>query len=200
MTMTDLSPRVTQPAADREPVVGPHAIVHVARVMQEWFGDATAGALLAQSTPFSLRRLPQSWVCEQQAKALSAAVYRAVGPRWAATVLRDAGRRTGLSVAAAIPTSIERAIADQASLFTGPGRIRWSPATAAMPAHLTLRDSGPRCVRDTGSLTTFFSAALEHLLRVQLPAPWLRVTALADTVCARGDYRFEVTGLPPQAL
>lgn len=200
MTQTDVFDRAVPAQLPDEPIIGPHAIVHVARVIQEWFGEDTAGAILAQSTPFSLKRLPQGWVREQHAKALTAAVHRAVGPRWAATVFRDAGRRAGLAVAAPSPTSIEYAVTIHAALFAGPHRPLWIPPTSVEPALLSIRDGGPHCSRDTGSLTTFFSAALEQLLRVQLPAPSLRVTELPDPDCARRDYRFQVIGIPPDVL
>jgi hypothetical protein len=199
MTLVDAPARAVTEPARPEPTIGPHAIVHITRVVQEWFGDETANALLSESTPFSLHRLPQSWIPERHAKALAVAVHRAVGPRWAATVLRDAGRRSGQSVATSRPTSIAETLAQRASLITGPDRLEWRPSIASAPPQLTVRTGGPQCARDAGSLIGFFCAAVEQLLRVQLPAPGLCLVEISDTDCARLNYRYRVTGLPAES-
>jgi divinyl protochlorophyllide a 8-vinyl-reductase len=76
-------------------LIGPNAIIQVARVLQERFGDFTTEALLREHTPYSLATLPGHMIPESEPLALTHAVMSRLGEARGTTVLHEAGLRTG---------------------------------------------------------------------------------------------------------
>lgn len=178
--------------------IGPHAIVQISRVVDEWFGRDTAEALLSSSTPFSLAQLPSAATHQHHARALVTAVHQAVGPRWTDTVLRDAGRRTGVAMTrrAPRPQALATIVTRCGALIAGRGRIRWAPATPPSPAALLIDDGWPGCRRDVGALHRYFACAMEQLVRHHLSAPAATVRDALSGGAHDSYRRFEVAGLP----
>jgi|APMI01.1.fsa_nt_gi divinyl protochlorophyllide a 8-vinyl-reductase len=75
--------------------IGPNAIIQVARVLSERFGDDVAEALLREHTSYSLATLPQHMVPEDEPLALTCGVLSRFGEARATLLLHEAGQRTG---------------------------------------------------------------------------------------------------------
>jgi bacteriochlorophyll 4-vinyl reductase len=190
--------RTTPSGQPADPRIGPHAIVQISRVIDEWFGRETAEVLLRSSTPFSLTQLPAAATDQRHARALVTAVYQSLGPRWTDTVLRDAGRRTGVALAqrAPRPHALATIVTRCGALIAGRGRIRWAPATPPAPAALLIDDGWPGCQRDVGALHRYFACAMEQLVRHHLSAPTATVRDAVSGGARCSVRRFEVAGLP----
>lgn len=76
-------------------LIGPNAIIQVAKVLTERLGDRRAESIVRASTPYTLGTLPQHMVPEAEALALTTHVMRQLGETSATSVLHEAGLRTG---------------------------------------------------------------------------------------------------------
>lgn len=91
------SPAPSDPTAPRvaSALIGPNAIIQVAHVLSERFGDGLAESLVHQHTGYALDALPTRMIPEEQALALTHAVVAHFGEARATVVLHEAGVRTG---------------------------------------------------------------------------------------------------------
>jgi len=76
-------------------LIGPNAIIQVARVLTERLGDRRADTLVQEATGYTLTTLPQHMVPEDQALALTTHVMGRLGETPSTVILLEAGIRTG---------------------------------------------------------------------------------------------------------
>lgn len=76
-------------------LIGPNAIIQVAKVLTERLGDQRAESMVRAATPYTLASLPQQMVPEAEALALTSHVMRQLGEAPATSILHEAGLRTG---------------------------------------------------------------------------------------------------------
>lgn len=88
-------PSDTQAPLVTAALIGPNAIIQVAKVLAERLGNPRAEALVQESTGYSLGALPEHMVPETEALALTTHVMRQLGEGPATSVLHEAGLRTG---------------------------------------------------------------------------------------------------------
>jgi divinyl protochlorophyllide a 8-vinyl-reductase len=192
--------------------IGPNAILQTVAVMREQLGDRTTDALLRQSTPYSLDRLPRQMVPEGEPHALVVALRDAVGDGWCARILRDAGHRTGdyllrhriprpaqwiirlLPPSAGFAT-LARAMARHAWTFAGTGTFSWTGAVGDQAAGFTIAHC-PMCrgLHATVPMCDFYAGTFERLLRV-LVADDTVVHETHCLACGGDACRFVVQGL-----
>jgi divinyl protochlorophyllide a 8-vinyl-reductase len=76
-------------------LIGPNAIIQVARVLTERLGDLRAEALVQEATGYTLATLPQHMVPEEEALALTTHVMGRLSEAPSTVILHEAGVRTG---------------------------------------------------------------------------------------------------------
>lgn len=187
---------------DAAPVarIGPNAVTRMAEALREDVGIAeTARLFAAASLAHHLDAPPEHMVDEREVTALHRVVRRELGLERAASVARDAGRRTGdYLLAVRIPKPAQRilrilprrlashvlltAIGRHAWTFAGSGEFR---AEAAWPARIVIFDS-PLCrgARADIPLCDYYAATFERIYRALID----RDAVATEIACAgRGD-------------
>lgn len=187
--------------------IGPNAIIRVGEVLQRRLGVATARRLYAAAGLVAyLDHPPTTMVDEAEARRLHAQLRRALGPRLAAEVAREAGTATAdYLLAHRIPKPVQAllkclpaplacrmllsAVGRHAWTFAGSGHFESTPG---MPTVLTIRDN-PLCrgQRSDAPVCDYYAATFERLFRVLVH----RDAHVDETQCeARGDplCRFEI--------
>jgi divinyl protochlorophyllide a 8-vinyl-reductase len=200
------SPRcpVSHAPSDR---IGPNAIIQVAHVLQEWFGQRVARPWVQEATGFPLEQLPDTMVEESRVRALIDRVLEELGESRGPAVLREAGCRTAdYLLAHRIPRPAQwlirnvpppiglalllRAMRANAWTFAGSGQFSFRQGRAVTV--LTFE----RCAlcRDrqaNASRCDFYAGTFERLVRV-LVAPHMAVTEVECRAHGGTACRFEV--------
>ena len=76
-------------------LIGPNAIIQVAKVLSERLGAQRADTLVREATGYSLDTLPEHMVPEEEPLALTTHVMRRLGEAPSTVILHEAGVRTG---------------------------------------------------------------------------------------------------------
>jgi divinyl protochlorophyllide a 8-vinyl-reductase len=74
--------------------VGPNVVIQIARVARERIGEAFADALLRDTTPYTMDRMPHEMIDQREAQGIVRELVSRVGVPMAVGVLREAGERT----------------------------------------------------------------------------------------------------------
>lgn len=177
--------------------IGPNAVIQTAHALAARHGRPTAARLLARATGRTFGAWPARMVGEDEVQALVRALHARFGPREAAAVLHDAGRRTGdYLLTRRIPPAARwllprlprfvavrlllRMMAAHAWTFAGSGRFTYGRAAGAVV--LGIGDC-PMCrglAAAAGPVCAFYAGTFEQLFRALVdPRATVRETACA---------------------